>query len=103
MSWPESQVERVQGIVTALPRCATTTVKYTYSTSDTYRMSVRKVGVAGLKDGVALRVDDGISWGYVARGGTLMKLIAESRTTPTDAAFGQLLVKAVARLDAVAG
>ncbi|MFD3406721.1 hypothetical protein ACFWUU_38905 [Kribbella sp. NPDC058693] len=107
-SWPTTQQPLVQRIATALPHC--TTVKGTTSLRTGFSMTVKEVQMPGLKDGIALRTEmvdadtpDRIfvlHSATVVRGGTVLRIFGVSDTFPTDAAFAQLLTKAVARLDA---
>ncbi|TCC08674.1 hypothetical protein [Kribbella soli] len=100
-SWPTPRPPVVQRIAANVTRCATITGTVD---GETYQISARQLPVPGLKDGIVTRSGDAKSAGYaayVARGGTLLKLTADSDTFPTDAAFVQFLKTAVARLDAV--
>lgn len=101
-SWPTSRLPVVQRIAETLPRCAT--VSGTWYDGETFRITPRQLPVPGLTDGIVIRTGTAKSAAYaayVARGGTLLKLTADSDSYPTDAAFIQLLNAAVARLDAV--
>ncbi|MFI5698348.1 hypothetical protein ACIA58_41205 [Kribbella sp. NPDC051586] len=100
-SWPAPRLPVVQRIAATLPRCAT--IKGTWYDGETFEASPRRLTVPGLKDGIVIRTGTAKSAAYaayVARGGTLLRLLADSDTFPTDATFIQFLNTAVARLDA---
>jgi hypothetical protein len=107
-SFPASQVPLVKHIAEVLTRCDTVTRTLEGETSKTF---ARQLPMPGLRDGIVLRFGDADDpkltsssyTAFVARGGTLLGLRAESDTFTTDAAFARFATTAVARLDAVVG
>jgi hypothetical protein len=107
-SWPAPQVSLVDRVADTLPGCARVTG--TSSVRDRFSIMAKQVRVPGLEDGIAVRSEivmadtpDNPFVDYdavVVRGGTVLRIRSSSHAL-TDAAFGQLLTKAVARLDAV--
>lgn len=108
-SWPTTQLPLVKRIADALPRC--TKVTTISSVRTTARHTIKQVRIPGLKDGIALRTEsveaDTPDYPFVSyeatvvRGGTVLQIFDYRGTSTTEAAFAQLLTKAVARLDAV--
>ncbi|MER7245766.1 hypothetical protein [Kribbella sp. NPDC000426] len=107
-SWTTSAAPLLQRITEGLPGCPTVTGTWVVSLKEPYRVAVRQLSVPGLKDGIVLGAGFAnttfkpLSYSaYVVRGNTLLTLQAHNDTFPTTASFTALLVKAVARLDAV--
>lgn len=108
-SWPTPQRSLVERIADALPRC--TKVTTISSVRTTAMHTIKQVRIPGLKDGIALRIEsvepDTPDYPFVSyeatvvRGGTVLLIVDDRGTSTTEAAFAQLLTKAVARLDAV--
>lgn len=106
-SWTAPQLPIVQRISETLQRCAAFTA--TPDEGETFRVSLRRLEAPGMRDAIVLRTDypepPKAIWyvAYVARNGTLLKLIGDGRAFSSDAAFVQLATTAVARLDAAVG